>query len=295
MPAGAQFDPFELTALVLDENEFERGISIDQLRSMGFARVFEASEAGEAWDCLCEHNPSMLLMEWMGVGESGLALVKRIRHGADAPNRALPIFMLTSRGRRTDIELARYTGVDAFMRKPISRKTLEDHVRQVVSKPQPFIVTEAFVGPCRRRRADRTYAGPFRRLEDVVPKAAPACDAEAAVKDNLARAALSVLEGRAEKLNANDADAARLVFQSVQELARVAEQIGDASLALGAKEMARYLQAQGATDRLEPEVVRIHVAALHQLVHLPFTNGDERERVAQSLQRMVDKKLGRAA
>jgi HAMP domain-containing protein len=33
------------------------------------------------------------------------------------------------------------------------------------------------------------------------------------------------------------------------------------------------------------------VAALHQLAHLPHALGDEREAVAQSLKRMVDKKL----
>ncbi len=59
--------------------------------------------------------------------------------------------------------------------------------------------------------------------------------------------------------------------------------------------MTRYLQAQGATDRLDPEVVRTHVAALHQLAHLPHVLSVERERVAQSLKRMVDKKLRQAS
>jgi hypothetical protein len=59
--------------------------------------------------------------------------------------------------------------------------------------------------------------------------------------------------------------------------------------------MARYIQAQGATDKLDPEVVRTHVAALHQLVPLPHALGAERMRVAESLRRMVDKKLRQAA
>ena len=81
----------------------------------------------------------------------------------------------------------------------------------------------------------------------------------------------------------------------MQDLVEVGEQIGDPCLKLGAQEMARYIQAQGATDRLDPEVVRTHVAALHQLVHLPHALGDERMRVAESLKRMVDKKLRQAA
>jgi hypothetical protein len=59
--------------------------------------------------------------------------------------------------------------------------------------------------------------------------------------------------------------------------------------------MARYLQAMGATDRLLPDVVQTHVAALHQLVHLPHALKQERDGVAQSLKRMIDKKLRQAA
>jgi hypothetical protein len=89
--------------------------------------------------------------------------------------------------------------------------------------------------------------------------------------------------------------AARDVYRAVQNLVQVGEQVGDPALTLGAREMARYLQAQGATDRLDPEVVRTHVAALHQLVHLPHALCEERQRVAESLKRMVDKKLKQAA
>ena len=87
---------------------------------------------------------------------------------------------------------------------------------------------------------------------------------------------------------------ARLVYRAVQDLVEVGQQIGDQSLTLGAGEMARYLQAQGATDRLDPEVVRTHVAALHQMVHLPHALCEERQNVAASLKRMVDKKLRQA-
>ena len=110
-------------------------------------------------------------------------------------------------------------------------------------------------------------------------------------KRRWARARVAALEAAARDLRPGDAAAARLVFKAVQDLTAVAEEIGDPNLSFGAKEMARYLQAQGATERLDPEVVRTHVAALHQLVHLPHALSQEREAVAQSLKRMVDKKL----
>src|SRR5690606_36724977 len=115
----------------------------------------------------------------------------------------------------------------------------------------------------------------------------PGDEAELEMKAQLGRAVVAALEARARDLVTGDAAAARDVFKAVQELVEVGQQIGDASLTLGAKEMARYLQAQGATDRLDPEVVRTHVAARHQMVHLPHTLGQERERGVQGLRKMV--------
>jgi DNA-binding response OmpR family regulator len=295
MLGGDPFDPSGLTALVLDENHYERRISLDQLRAMGFGRAIGAANAIEAWDALKKGSPQILLMEWIGDGD-GLDFVRRVRLSTDLPNRAVSIFMLTTRGAQTDVEAARMAGVDGYLRKPISSLALQQRVRTVIANPQPFVVTSAYVGPCRRRaRPDLNYLGPLRRLDDSAPQPLVQGDEEELnLKTELARARVAALEACANDLVPGDAKAAREVYKAVQDLVEVGDQIGDPSLGLGAREMARYLQAQGATERLDPEVVRTHVAALHQLVHLPHALCEERQRVAQGLKRMVDKKLRQA-
>ena len=285
------FDPSGLTALVVDENHFERGISLDQLRAMGFGRAMGAANTMEGWDLLAKINPDIVLLEWIEGVADGLDFVRRVRQSDDSPNRAVPIFMLTSRGRLHDVEKARRAGVSGYLRKPVSALALQQRVRFVITKPQPFIVTPTYTGPCRRRRADRAFAGPWKRLDDIEQVQVEGDEAEQEMKAQLGRAAVAALEARARDLVTGDAAAARDVFKAVQELVDVGEQIGDPNLTLGAREMARYLQALGATDRLDPDVVRTHVAALHQLVHLPHGLGEERQRVAQGLKKMVDKKL----
>lgn len=289
------FDPSGLTALVLDENHYERGISVNQLRAMGFGRAIGAANSMEAWDALKRNNPHIMLMEWIGDGD-GLDFVRRVRMSEDLPNRAISIFMLTMRGAQTDVEAARMAGVDGYLRKPISALALQQRVRTVIANPQPFVVTAAYVGPCRRRsRPDLNYLGPLRRLDDATPEPlVQGDDEELQLKSELARARVAALESQARDLQPGDARKAREVYRAVQDLVEVGEQVGDPSLTLGAREMARYLQAQGATDRLDPEVVRTHVSALHQLVHLPHALCEERQRVAEGLKRMVDKKLRQA-
>jgi CheY-like chemotaxis protein len=291
-----RFDPSAMTALVLDENHYERGISLDQLRMMGFGRVLCASNTAEAWDMLGRANPNILLMEWLDRSGDGLDFVRRIRMSEELPNRSLSIFILTSRGSQTDVEQARRAGADGYLRKPISALALQQRVRRVITHPQPFVVTASYVGPCRRRRrGDLNYLGPMRRLDDAADAPLEQDDVELNVKVELARARVAALQACASELQAGDAKAAALVYKAVQDLVDVSEQIDDPCLKLGAQEMARYIRSQGATDRLDPEVVRTHVAALHQLVHLPHALGAERMRVAERLKCMVEKKLRQAA
>jgi CheY-like chemotaxis protein len=297
MQGGDRFDPSGLTALVLDDNHYERGISLDQLRAMGFKRAIGAANTMEAWEALKLSNPNVVLMEWFdGTGGDGLDFARRVRKNEETPNRAVPMFMLTTRGSERDVELARLAGVDGYLRKPVSALALQQRVKTVIANPQPFVVTANYVGPCRRRRRpDLNYLGPLRRLDDVAPEQLVKGDSEELdLKADLARARVAALESAARNLRPGDAKQARLVYRAVQDLVEVGEQIGDPSLALGAREMSRYLSAQGATDRLDPEVVRTHVAALHQMVHLPHALCEERQRVAASLKRMVDKKLKQA-
>lgn len=279
-----------LVALVIDDNHYQRGISIDQLRSMGFGRAVGADSVIEAWDHIHKVKPDVILIEWLKSGDS-LDFIRRVRMSEDTPNRAVSLFMLTNSGSGADVQIAREAGADAYLRKPISLMALQTRVKKVIANPQPFVMTATYVGPCRRRRQDPAYASLRRRLDDPAPTPASVGEDELDVKAELARARVAALEACAQSLTPGDATAARAVFKAVQDLADVAKQIGDPNLAFGASEMARYLQAQGATERLDPEVVRTHVAALHQLAHLPPGLTKERESVAHSLKRMVDKKL----
>src|SRR5262245_13437357 len=104
------FDPSGLIALVVDDNHYQRGISLDQLRSMGFGRAVGADCSAEAWELLHKHKPGIILLEWLRGGDQ-LDFVRRIRTAEDTPNRAVTICMLSNRGSQADVETARRAGV----------------------------------------------------------------------------------------------------------------------------------------------------------------------------------------
>lgn len=282
------FDPSRLSALVLDKNHHHRLLTLEQLRLMGFNAVHGASTLEQAWELLIREKPQILLVEWLDPPEETLELVRRVRQSELSPNKSVSMFMLTNKGSLADVEAARKAGVDGYLRKPISAAAMQERVKIVVENPQPFIVTATYVGPCRRRRQDPAFAGPWRRVDDVVPEdTVPQSHRDA----HRARQSVATLDARAKRFTPEDIEAAAELLQSARDLCTVSDDIADGALGFGARELVRYLEAQSATFRVDGEALRTHVTALYQLAHLPASLGAERERVAQSLKAMVDKKL----
>ena len=75
-------------------------------------------------------------------------------------------YVITGHSERWRVMEARDAGVTEFIAKPLTAKAVIDRVNAVIFRPRPFIRTPTFFGPDRRRRADPTYQGPWRRAAD---------------------------------------------------------------------------------------------------------------------------------
>jgi CheY-like chemotaxis protein len=289
----AEFDFSALTALVVDASAFHRKIANRFLHAAGVRSILGAASAEEGLALVREQRPDVILLEWMEGPLGGLEFVRCVRKGEDIPNRAAPILMLSDRRRRADVEAARAAGANAYLMKPVSAAAIAIKIAGVIGKPRPFIATPTYTGPCRRRRRDPNYSGPGRRLTDIRPEALVGEDQEQ-VKAALRRARVAALTREALALQPDDPDGARAVYAASLELRAAADEIDDASLGFGARQLIRYLESVGATGRLDPDAVRTHVQALFQLARLPAALTQERRDLATSLRAMVDKKLSQA-
>ena len=75
-----------------------------------------------------------------------------------------PLVLMSGHTEQWRVNMARDAGVNEFLAKPISAKTLYDRILAVIEKPRPFVRTKNYFGPCRRRVNSRDYAGPERRF-----------------------------------------------------------------------------------------------------------------------------------
>ena len=158
--SGYRFD--RLRILVVDDNVHMRKLVITILQAFGVHNVYEAASGESAWTSLCEYNPDIVILDWVMEGMSGIELIRMVRANPQSPNPFVPAIMLSGHTSLDHVQQARDAGINEFIAKPVSVKTMISRLSAVIEHPQPFVRTNGYFGPCRRRRQDE-HQGPERR------------------------------------------------------------------------------------------------------------------------------------
>jgi two-component system, chemotaxis family, chemotaxis protein CheY len=155
-----------LRVLVIEDNQHMRAIMSTILSGIGIREIIEATDGMQALRYLKEHPVDFALADFKMQPIDGVEFTRRVRNGEHTINPYLPIIMITGHSERWRVMEARDAGVTEFIAKPLTAKAVIDRVNAVIFRPRPFIKTPTFFGPDRRRRADPTYQGPWRRASD---------------------------------------------------------------------------------------------------------------------------------
>jgi two-component system phosphate regulon response regulator PhoB len=124
--------------------------AIRQLLALNLTRAgHDAASCLDAESALVsidEHPPEMLLLEWDLPGQSGQALIRRLRAGV--ATRELPIIMLSARAGEHDKILALESGADDYLTKPFNPRELLARIGAVLRRRAPApVAPAAALGP----------------------------------------------------------------------------------------------------------------------------------------------------
>ncbi len=155
-----------VSPLILDDNAHMRGVLRTILASFGMKHVEEAQSVEEALAILSRGETDLAFVDFKLGGLDGLEFCRRIRNGPDSPNVYLPIIMVTAYSERNRVLEAVNAGVDEFLVKPIRAVDVAGRINAVIERRRPFVKSESYFGPDRRRRQDPNYKGPRRRAGD---------------------------------------------------------------------------------------------------------------------------------
>lgn len=138
--------------LIVDDQDFIRSLLRHILGVLGCAHITDAPDGATAWDIIRGNPPDLLIVDWEMSPVNGIDLVNKIRKDPASPDRFMPIIMVTAHSERPRILTARDSGVNEFVMKPVSAKTLFSRLNAVIEHPRRFVRTDEYFGPDRRRK-----------------------------------------------------------------------------------------------------------------------------------------------
>ena len=130
--------------IVEDEPSIAELIAIN-LSHAGF-EVEKAMQTELALAMMKDQLPSLIILDWMMPGKSGVQFAKELR--ANERTKGLPILMLTAKSEESDKVLGLDSGADDYVTKPFSPKELVARVRAILRRQTPIEDTGPLtVGP----------------------------------------------------------------------------------------------------------------------------------------------------
>ena len=137
------------------------------LRAIGVGHLHEASDGAEGLQKLRNHPIDIVMTDLSMQPLDGIDFVRLLRNSPDSPNQLIPVIMITGHSTMRRVAEARDAGVNEFLAKPLTVRGVLERLNRIVEYPRPFIRTQDYFGPDRRRRADPGFAGPWRRRDDA--------------------------------------------------------------------------------------------------------------------------------
>lgn len=152
-----------LRILIADDNTHMRRIVAGILKGLGVKMIREAHDGAEALAILREWSADVAIVDFRMDPIDGVEFTRLVRNAADSKNPFLPIIMLTGYADRTRVFEARDAGVTEMVVKPVTPRALVSRLNAVIFAQRPFVKTEDYFGPDRRRATGAKYDGPERR------------------------------------------------------------------------------------------------------------------------------------
>jgi CheY-like chemotaxis protein len=120
--------------LLVDDSVHNLKLTRFLLGQEGFD-VRTAENAEQALIALEKHIPSLILMDIQLPGMDGLQLTRHLRR--DASLNGVPIVAFTASAIKGDEDIARASGCDGYVTKPIDTRTLGNQVREFLNQARP--------------------------------------------------------------------------------------------------------------------------------------------------------------
>lgn len=278
-----------LKVLVVDDHVNTVRLIGDVLKAAGVGAVYTAGDGMRARGMLYAVQPDLIFTDSKMPFMDGLELTRSIRRAAVSPdprvpNPQVPIVLVTGDCSVRDVHIARLAGVNEFVTKPFTPAALLSRIQLVLKKPRPFIISDVYVGPDRRRRVELNYSGPLRRTNDpdLIVDTVDREEARETIGVEL-EAMRGLIAGR----GGVDRPSLQMVCRVMQHTTFRARQLGDRLVERASESLMAYVNAMGVAEACDAAVFEDHFKAMAFLLAAERPDPAVAARTIDDLERKV--------
>lgn len=126
--------PKDASIIVADDMASVRTLVKGHLKALGYTFIYEAADGQECLRVMNQrreegHLMSLVVLDWNMPHMTGIQVVEFMRTSDIFKN--VPVIFLTSESERNQVTRAIISGVNQYIVKPFSPKTLEDKMKSV--------------------------------------------------------------------------------------------------------------------------------------------------------------------
>jgi two-component system, chemotaxis family, chemotaxis protein CheY len=158
----------ETNVLLVDDDASMRKVVRTMLMSMGVRVIREAADGPTGLCIVRDHAIDVIILDWEMPGLDGAGFMRVLRAPDTFPKPAVPVIMLTGHGEYSLVIEAIKVGVNEFLLKPVSCKTLCERLISVLFCPRPMLRDGDYYGPAPRKPAKMLHSDTDRAIANSV-------------------------------------------------------------------------------------------------------------------------------
>jgi two-component system, chemotaxis family, chemotaxis protein CheY len=144
-----------ISFLIIDDQPFSRRLVRSMLYGFGSREVYESAGGVEAIEIMRTTLPSIVITDLIMPDFNGLKFIQMMK-APTAPTRKIPIIVLSGYLTKTTALEVNRSGAEELLVKPVSPKTLYEHVSRILLRSDQPNTRMAFVQNQRRRAEQPT-------------------------------------------------------------------------------------------------------------------------------------------
>jgi two-component system sensor histidine kinase ChiS len=118
------------TVLIIEDEEDAAELFAEMMRVNGF-RVLKTSSSAPAIDLINSEKPSLIILDIMMPGISGLDILHHMHHNPDLAK--IPVVVVSAKGTPADVKRGMEAGARIYLTKPVGFQELKEAVTRAIA------------------------------------------------------------------------------------------------------------------------------------------------------------------